>query len=66
MFNKSKYYCFFSHILGSSRRDDIVAIFYVLLFLRDGNLPWILDKNKDLHFYMKNVAKRKKLFNERL
>jgi len=50
-----------SHLgLSQSRKDDLMSIFYVLLFLHKGHLPWTLsDGITDIHETLAEILELK-------
>ena len=51
--------------IAASRRDDIVSIFYVLVYLIVGDLPWNINKMKEtkVEIMYRNVFKMKQNIN---
>eukprot|EP00347_Sterkiella_histriomuscorum_P002365 403368437 len=51
--------------LSPSRRDDILSRLYLLLFLKEGSLPWLtINLNKDRRLAFKQVKYEKKAFHQ--
>lgn len=49
---------------GPSRKDDLVSIMYVLIFLSEGSLPWSHIKESDNIETFKKVREQKKLLHD--
>ena len=50
-----------SNMMTASRRDDLISLCYILLYIVDGNLPFKIDKSFDTINRMKNTVTTKEL-----
>lgn len=39
--NMSKFYLLFNYNIENSKRDDLISLIYILVFLVNGRLPWM-------------------------
>lgn len=38
-------------------KDDLESLFYVLLYLKNGTIPWLKSKSDDKNRYMRDILK---------
>lgn len=52
--------CEIYYVIAQSRRDDIIGLSYLLLFLLNGQVPWIRDKSVSLKRQYAIISKIKR------
>lgn len=51
---------YFNKLIGSSRRDDIISLMYLLVYFVKGSLPWLNIRELCLRKKFKKIKEMKK------